>query len=109
MDLFSFNTNNHHHPLPGQAFHSKSSGSYINDPNAFLFSLRRAWVSFKDIFTKKSSERALIGNSDYGPLFGGGGCDGCDIYIHDLIQILEAAWILVNHIICQRDTHIMVI
>jgi hypothetical protein len=49
-----------------------SSGSYINDPNAFLFSLRRAGVSFKDKFTVKSAVDALHGNSGYGPTFGGG-------------------------------------
>jgi hypothetical protein len=49
-----------------------SSGSFINDPNAFLFSLRRAGVSFKDKFTVKRAEYALYGNSRYGPTFGGG-------------------------------------
>jgi hypothetical protein len=48
-----------------------SSGTWINDPNAFLFSLRRARVSFKDKFTVKQAQYALQGNSGYGPIFGG--------------------------------------
>ncbi len=47
-----------------------SSNNYINDPNAFLFSLRRAGGSFKDKFTIKQTEFALCGSSRYGPLFG---------------------------------------
>ncbi len=54
-----------------------SSGTWINGPNAFLFSLRRAGVSFNDKFTVKSTEHALCGNSSYGPIFGGGN----DIFI----------------------------
>jgi hypothetical protein len=54
-----------------------SSASYINDPNAFLFSLRRNGVSFKDKFTVKQASSALVGNSSYGPIFGGGN----DIFI----------------------------
>ncbi len=54
-----------------------SSGNYINDPNSFLFSLRRTGVSFKDKFTVKKASSALYGNSGDGPIFGG----GCDIYI----------------------------
>ncbi len=49
-----------------------SDGNYIEDPNAFLFSLRRAGVSFKDKFTVKIAEYALYGHSNYGPIFGGG-------------------------------------
>jgi hypothetical protein len=48
-----------------------SSGSYINDTNAFILSLRRAGVSFKDKFTVKNAVYALYGNSGYGPTFGG--------------------------------------
>jgi hypothetical protein len=47
-----------------------SSGNYINDPNAFLFSLRRAGVSLKDKFTVKLAQYALFGGSSYGPAFG---------------------------------------
>jgi hypothetical protein len=47
-----------------------SSEKYINDPNAFLFSLRRAGVSFKDKFTVKDPEYALYGKSIFGPTFG---------------------------------------
>ncbi len=53
-----------------------SSGRYINDQNAILFSLRRAGVSFKDKFTVKVAKHALCGNSSYGPTFG-----HWDIYI----------------------------
>jgi hypothetical protein len=56
-----------------------SSEVYINDPNAFLFSLRRAGVSFKDKFTVKQAQYALYGHSNYGPTFGG----GHDIHIHN--------------------------
>ncbi len=47
-----------------------SSGTWINDPNAFLFSLRRDRVSFKDKFTVKEATHALYGHSSYGPTFG---------------------------------------
>jgi hypothetical protein len=47
-----------------------SSDKHINDPNAFLFSLRRAGVSFKDKFTVQRAEDALYGNSIFGPAFG---------------------------------------
>jgi hypothetical protein len=47
-----------------------SSGNSINDPNAFLFSLRRAGVSFKDKFSVKEPEYALLGYSSHGPTFG---------------------------------------
>ncbi len=47
-----------------------SLGYYINDPNAFLFSLRRDGVSFKDKFTVKYAERALYGHPGDGPTFG---------------------------------------
>jgi hypothetical protein len=54
-----------------------SSNTWINDPNAFLFSLRRDGVSFKDKFTVKRAENALNGYSGCGPTFGG----GFDIFI----------------------------
>ncbi len=49
-----------------------SSGGYIKDPYAFIFSLRRAGVSFKDKFTVKLAqyEYALYGTSGDGPIFG---------------------------------------
>jgi hypothetical protein len=47
-----------------------SSGNHIKDPNSFLFSLRRAGVSFKDKFTVKRSKHALKGDLNYGPIFG---------------------------------------
>jgi hypothetical protein len=54
-----------------------SFGTWINDPNAFLFSLRRDGVSFKDKFNVKLAQHALFGNSGCGPTFGG----GFDIFI----------------------------
>ena len=56
-----------------------SAGQYINDPNAFLFSLRRGGVSYKDKFAVKDAVHALLGNASYGPTFGG----GYDIHICD--------------------------
>jgi hypothetical protein len=47
-----------------------SSNTWIDDPNAFIFSLRRAGVSFKDKFTVKKAQYALFGTSGYGPTFG---------------------------------------
>jgi hypothetical protein len=47
-----------------------SSGSWIDDSNAFLLSLRRDGVSFKDKFTVQYAERALYGNPNNGPTFG---------------------------------------
>ncbi len=47
-----------------------SSDKFINDPNAFLFSLRRDGVSFEDKFTVKQAEYALLGKWRYGPTFG---------------------------------------
>ncbi len=49
-----------------------SSGDYINDPNAFLFSLRRNGISSKDKFNTISPQCSLYGKSNYGPTFGGG-------------------------------------
>jgi hypothetical protein len=54
-----------------------SSNTLINDPNAFLFSLRRDGVSFKDKFTVTEPRYALNGYSGFGPTFGG----GFDIFI----------------------------
>ena len=53
------------------------SWDYINDPNAFIFSLRRAGVSCKAKFTIKTPGMALYGSASCGPTFGG----GFDIYI----------------------------
>ena len=54
-----------------------SNYDFINDPNAFLFSLRRVGVSFKDKFTVKNAANALDGHTSYGPTFGN------DIHICD--------------------------
>ena len=70
--------NNLNHVFGGYASSSQNSSNHsINDPNAFIFSLRRAGVSFRDKFTVKETQNALYGGSDCGPIFGG----GCDIYI----------------------------
>ena len=47
-----------------------SYGNYISDPNAFLFSLRRDGISYKDNFTVKNSEHALFAHPLYWPTFG---------------------------------------
>ena len=47
-----------------------SSNQYINDPNAFLFSLRRDGKSYNDKFTIKNAAYALYGSSSDGPIFG---------------------------------------
>ena len=49
-----------------------SSNQYINDPNAFLFSLRRNGKSSNDKFTIKNGASSLVGHSCHGPIFGGG-------------------------------------
>jgi hypothetical protein len=65
--------NNLNYVFGGYAsFAWNSSGVWINDPNAFLFSIRRAGVSFKDKFIVKRAECALYGKPNYGPTFGGG-------------------------------------
>ena len=55
-----------------------SSSYFIKDANAFLFSLRRGRVSYKDKFTVKNAVHALIENGSYRPIFGGN-CDICII------------------------------
>ena len=47
-------------------------GVYINDPNAFLFSLRRDGKAYNDKFTIKNAKYAIHGNLGLGPTFGGG-------------------------------------
>jgi hypothetical protein len=47
-----------------------STGGFIKDPNSFLFSLRRAGVSFKDKFTAKEPQYTIYGYSNYGPVLG---------------------------------------
>lgn len=49
-----------------------SSGSYINDPNAFLFSLE-----YKEQYFTNEGNNAFYDYSSYGPTFG----NGCDLYI----------------------------
>ena len=54
-----------------------SSGNWTNDPNAFLFSLRRGEESYKAKFAVKDAGYAFYGVSSSGPTFGGGN----DIYV----------------------------
>ena len=61
-----------------------SLGAYIEDKNAFIFSLRRNGVSKGQKFAIKNPRKALIGHFYYGPIFGGGNsnalnkhCYGC--------------------------------
>ena len=49
-----------------------SSYQYINDTNAFLFSLRRNGTSTSDKFLSKISQYSLFCRADYGPTFGAG-------------------------------------
>jgi hypothetical protein len=69
-----------------------SSGNYINDPNAFLFSLRRAGVSYKDKCTVKIPQYALLGDSNYGPIFGCG-----DIFICNQSNTTIGSWTNFSH------------
>ena len=50
-----------------------SSGGYITDRNAFVFSLRKEGISRSEKFMIKRGhfDKALIGNRNYGPIFGG--------------------------------------
>ena len=47
-----------------------SSDGYINDQNAFLFSLRRNGDSYTDKFIVKNVGNALFGSSSHGPTLG---------------------------------------
>ena len=65
--------NNLNYVFGGYASSSwRCNGMCRNDQNAFIFSLRRAGVSFKDKFTVKRSECAITGYLRHGPIFGGG-------------------------------------
>ena len=64
-----------------------SSGRYMADTSAFVFSLRKKGSSKNEKFMIKPeySNKALIGNHNYGPIFGGGNdyavnkrCFDCD-------------------------------
>ena len=48
------------------------SNGFINDSKAFIFSLRRNGVSYKNKFTIKQQKYALNGGVNLGPTFGGG-------------------------------------
>ena len=56
-----------------------SDGTFINDPDAYLFSFRRQGKFNKEIFKVTRPENAIRGHRDYGPIFGG----GVDIFIPD--------------------------
>ncbi len=59
-----------------------STGVYITDPSAFIFSLRRSGTSnnYKLMINSTTATNAIAGVSSWGPTFGGGN----DIYIRDL-------------------------
>ena len=48
-----------------------SSGAYIADNNAFIFSLRRNGILDAQKFIIKDPSKALIGHHFYGPIFWG--------------------------------------
>lgn len=47
-----------------------SDSSYLADSTAFIFSLRRAGVSCRNKFKIKNDQYAILGNLNYGPIFG---------------------------------------
>jgi hypothetical protein len=59
-----------------------STHVYMNDPSAFIFSLRRSGTSnnYKLMINSTTGTSAIAGGSSYGPIFGGGN----DINIRDL-------------------------
>ena len=74
-----------------------SSGYYIADSSAFVFYLRRKGSSKceKFIIKRENLYKAMIGNRNYGPIFGGGNGDannnGCDILIIDNSNIYHGS------------------
>jgi hypothetical protein len=48
----------------------KSDGIYIPDSTAFIFKLRNKSTSCKYKFKIQNHEHAILGNSNYGPIFG---------------------------------------
>ena len=60
-----------------------SDGYYEEDPEAFIFSLRRNGAITNYKLRIESSDYAIYGDSSYGPTFGG----GHDIYICDQSNI----------------------
>ena len=85
----------------GSSAWNSSATDAINDPNAFLFSLRRGGVSHEIKFTVKNAVHTLRGNASFGPTFG----VGADIYICN--QSNTKIVILVIHIINQKETHMV--
>ncbi len=64
-----------------------SSNQWINDKNAFLFSLRKTGYSCCEKFMNNCPTYALYGASDYGPTFG----RGHEIYISDQSNITNTS------------------
>jgi hypothetical protein len=60
-----------------------SDDKYINDPNAFIFSLRRNGISISQKFMITQPQTAIAGTSFHGPYFGGSNKKGGDILIYD--------------------------
>ena len=72
VTLIKTNTNHVFGGFASAAWNSYCN--YIADSKAFIFSLRRASTSKSEKFMIKpeNSNKALIGNRNYGPIFGGG-------------------------------------
>ncbi len=64
-----------------------SDGKYVNDPNAFIFSLRRNGISISQKFMVTQPQFAIAGHPGYGPRFG---ID--DINIGDRSNIIKSSW-----------------
>jgi hypothetical protein len=71
-----------------------STGGWISDPSAFIFSLRRSGISnnYKLMIKSTTGTDAIYGGSYYGPIFGG----GHDIYIRDLSNIATGSYSYIN-------------
>ncbi len=49
---------------------NRSSNSWIEDKNAFVFSLRKNGISYSKVFPIKNPKYAIDGSGGYGPIFG---------------------------------------
>jgi hypothetical protein len=71
-----------------------SANVYMNDPNAFIFSLRRSGTSnnYKLMINSTHGASALYGSSSHGPVFG----NGWDIYIRDNSNTITGSYSLLR-------------
>ena len=82
-----------------------SSDGYINDQNAFLFSLRRNGVSYKDKFIVKNVGNAFFGSSSYGPTFEADHnlfSNTYFIFVQTRIKIVFSQFVLKNYLFTKR-------